>query len=147
MLFTRCMCCVCSLSNAFTTTAVHWKTLRLGSALFLAGCCPDRFAVAEAVEKISEDAVERAIDRAHTLLASAREGSKLLMSASECGFSTRAMCPSDWEYLVGLCDPDVTSAYHAMQSPFTEERLLKRRAVDAWVAALLNQYKTQCLPC
>eukprot|EP00310_Coccolithus_braarudii_P015676 CAMPEP_0183347234 /NCGR_PEP_ID=MMETSP0164_2-20130417/12117_1 /TAXON_ID=221442 /ORGANISM="Coccolithus pelagicus ssp braarudi, Strain PLY182g" /LENGTH=193 /DNA_ID=CAMNT_0025518625 /DNA_START=118 /DNA_END=700 /DNA_ORIENTATION=+ len=100
----------------------------------------DRVAVTEAVEGISDDAADRAIEMAHTLLASAREGSRLLVGGSAEGFRVRAMRHSDWEFLVSLCDKDVRAAFSAAAPPFTGERLRSRWATDAWITSLFDEY-------
>eukprot|EP00966_Prymnesium_polylepis_P151401 3498470-Prymnesium_polylepis.1 len=110
------------------------------------GKLSDRDAVVDAVDRIGADAADRAVETAHQLMRNAREGTAMLCGSAPPLFSTRAMVDADWDWLLGLTDADVQSAWRHGATDgrwFTPERRGVRRAADAWTAALLDKYRCQ----
>ena len=107
----------------------------------------DLESVVAAVDRIAPDAADRAVETAHQLMRSAREGTALLVSGAPPLFSTRAMGAADWDWLVGLADGSVQDAWRSPASAgtsthyFTSARQAVRRAADAWTASLFDRYR------
>jgi len=87
-------------------------------------------------EELHPSEVERSVYS--TKSESAREGMRMLLSE---GVTMRAMIPSDWEYLVTLCDPDVQEQFAKRGTPecgpFSKLHVAMRNAMDQYLAGYI----------
>ncbi len=83
-----------------------------------------------------------AIARAHALLANAREGTRLLVSApAEPEVLLDAFSEEDWGYIIGLCEPEVAGAFAAEAAPFSAEVKARRRQLDTFTRSVFDSFR------
>jgi len=83
-----------------------------------------------------------AIARAHALLANAREGTRLLVSAAaDPEVLLDAFSEEDWAYILSLCEPEVAGAFAADAAPFSADVKARRRQLDAFTKSVFDSFR------
>lgn len=84
-----------------------------------------------------------AIERAHALLQSAREGTRLLVNARAAGVTLEPFSSlEDWEKLARICCSEATAAQWAERvAPFTASALDVRARMDRFTKAVFDSYR------
>jgi hypothetical protein len=83
------------------------------------------------------------IQRAHRLLASAREGTRHLAGAGALGVTFGAFGEDDWHFILSLCESSVRARFDESAPPFTPECKARRAALDAFTALTFDKHRPQ----
>jgi hypothetical protein len=84
-----------------------------------------------------------AIQRARRMLASAREGTRKLVSSDE--VTLQAFGEADWMFVLGVCDQTLQRQYLESSEPFTPDAKAKRAALDQFTKATFDAYRQASL--
>jgi len=80
-----------------------------------------------------------AIERARRMLASAREGTRKLVSSDE--VTLEAFGEAEWQFVLGVCDQTLQRQYGESSEPFTPDAKAKRAALDQFTKATFDAYR------
>jgi hypothetical protein len=87
-----------------------------------------------------------AIERARRLLASARDGTRLLTAPGTSGLTLEAFSEDDWAFVLSVCDEAVAARYAACEAPFTREAKMRRAALDAFTKRTFDAFRPPSEP-
>lgn len=82
-----------------------------------------------------------AIARARRMLASAREGTRILVGQPSDNVTLEAFSERDWQFVLGCCNPSIRAQYETSAAPFTPEVKGVRAALDAFTKNTFDLYR------
>ena len=84
---------------------------------------------------------EEAIARARRMLASAREGTRILVGQMTGEVTLEAFSDQDWRFVLGVCDATIRAQYEDSRAPFTPEVKHARASLDAFTKRVFDSYR------